>query len=153
MRPHRSLNDITNTDDLIRRIGRLEPTSARGWGKMTPHGMLCHLGDSFLSVLGERPATSTETWLSRTVVKWVAIHTSVPWPHGTPTMPEVNQDIGGTKPVDFERDRTRALELLRRFVQPGTRYARHPAFGAMTRDEWMLWGYGHVDHHLRQFGV
>ena len=25
--------------------------------------------------------------------------------------------------------------------------------GAMTREEWMLWGYGHVDHHLRQFGV
>src|SRR4051812_10370641 len=99
MRPHRSLNDITNTDDLIRRLGMLQPASSRRWGKMTPHGMLCHLADSFLTVLGERPAASKENWLSRTAMKWVAIHTSLPWPHGVPTMPEADQDIGGTKPV------------------------------------------------------
>ena len=23
----------------------------------------------------------------------------------------------------------------------------------LTRDEWMVWGYRHTDHHLRQFGV
>src|SRR3954470_3459381 len=137
MPPHRSLNDAASVDDLLVRLGRLAPSSSRQWGKMTPHEMVCHLSDSFLAVLGERPASSKETWLSRTVVKWLAIHTSLPWPHGTPTTPEVNQDIGGTKPVEFERDRTRALELLRRFVQPDTRYARHPAFGAMTREEWM----------------
>jgi len=153
MRPHRSLRDITNTDDLIRRLGKLEPGSARRWGTMTSHGMLCHLGDSFLAVLGDRPATSKETWLSRTVVKWIAIHTSLPWPHGVPTTPEVDQNVGGTRPVEFERDRTRALELLRRFVMPDTQCARHPFFGDMTRDEWLLWGYGHVDHHLRQFGL
>jgi hypothetical protein len=153
MRPHRSLNDVTNTDNLIRRIGAIEPTSTRRWGQMTPHGMLCHLSDSFLAVLGERPVTSKENWFSRTVMKWIAIHTSLPWPHGVPTTPEVDQNIGGTRPVEFERDRTRVLELLRRFVQPDTRCVRHPAFGAMTRDEWMLWGYGHVDHHLRQFGA
>ena len=25
--------------------------------------------------------------------------------------------------------------------------------GVMTREEWMLWGFGHCDHHLRQFGA
>ena len=120
---------------------------------MTPHQMVCHLGDSFLAVLGERPASSKETWLSRTVVKWIALHTSLPWPHGVPTRPEVDQKIGGTKPVEFERDRQKVVDLIRRFVRPDTRYGRHPGFGAMTREEWMLWGYGHVDHHLRQFGV
>ena len=38
-------------------------------------------------------------------------------------------------------------------LAPDTRFVRHPAFGAMRRDEWLLWGYGHVDHHLRQFGA
>lgn len=120
---------------------------------MTAHQMVCHLSDSFLTVLGERQASSKETWMSRTVVKYIALHTKLPWPHGVPTMPEVDQKIGGTKPIEFERDRQQTLELLRRFVLPDTRYGRHPGFGAMTRDEWMLWGYGHVDHHLRQFGV
>ena len=26
-------------------------------------------------------------------------------------------------------------------------------FGAMTTERWKRWGYLHMDHHLRQFGV
>jgi hypothetical protein len=153
MRPHKSLAESANVEELLSRLGRLEPTAARRWGTMTPHEMLCHLADSFLAVLGERTASSNETWFSRTVVKYIALHTSLPWPQGVPTRPEVDPKRSGTKPVDFERDRARVLALLRRFLRPETRYGRHPGFGAMTRDEWLLWGYGHVDHHLRQFGL
>jgi len=151
--PKRSLKDLANIDDLVGRLSRLSADSPRQWGTMTPHQMVCHLADSFQAVLGERKVTSKENLLSRTVVKWIALHTVLPWPHGVPTTPEVDQAIGGTKPIEFERDRQKTLDLLRRFVMPGTTYGRHPGFGAMSRDEWMLWGYGHVDHHLRQFGV
>jgi len=41
----------------------------------------------------------------------IALHSMFPWPHGVKTMPEVDQEIGGTKPVEFERDK-RALEAL-----------------------------------------
>jgi hypothetical protein len=153
MRPHRSLNVPANIDELIVRLGRLEPTSQRRWGTMTAHEMLCHLADSFAAVLGDIRASSNETWLSRTVVKWIALHTSLPWPEGVPTRPEVDPKRQGTKPFEFERDRTRVVELLQRFVRPDTRCVRHPGFGAMTREEWLLWGYGHLDHHLRQFGL
>jgi len=153
MRPHRSLAVPANVDELISRIGRLHPSSPRQWGTMTPHEMLCHLADSFLAVLAERPASSAETLLSRTVMKWVALHTSLPWPQGLPTRPEVDQKQGGTRPVEFERDRKVVVDLIHRFVLPATQCGGHPVFGAMTRAEWMLWGYGHVDHHLRQFGV
>ena len=44
-------------------------------------------------------------------------------------------------------------DALRDFVLPYTRCGRHPVFGGMTREEWLLWGYAHVDHHLRQFGL
>jgi uncharacterized protein DUF1569 len=152
MRPHRSLEDAANIPELMGRLGALTPASTRQWGSMTVNEMLCHLSDSFLVVLGERPATSAETLLSRTLVKWIALHTQLPWPKGVPTMPEVNPKLNGTKPAEFERDRERVVALLRRFVRPGTTCVRHPAFGAMSRDEWLLWGYGHVDHHLRQFG-
>jgi hypothetical protein len=153
MRPYRSLNTAANVDELVARLGKVQPTSTRQWGTMTPHEMLCHLGDSFQAVLGERQASSNETWLSRTVVKYIALHTSLPWPQGVPTRPEVDPKREGTRPAEFERDRVRVLECLQRFVKPDTRHGRHPGFGAMTRNEWMLWGYAHVDHHLRQFGV
>jgi hypothetical protein len=152
MRPYKSLNAAASVDELVRRLGQLQPASTRQWGTMTPHEMLCHLGDSFQAVLGERQASSQETWLSRTVVKYIALHTSLPWPQGIPTRPEVDPKREGTRPAEFERDRARVLECLGRFVKPDTRYGRHPGFGAMRRDEWMLWGYAHVDHHLRQFG-
>jgi len=152
MRPYRSLNVVSNVDEVILRLGHVRPDSRRQWGKMTPHEMLCHLSDSFLAVLGERPASSHETWLSRTVVKYIALHTSMPWPHGVQTRPEVDPRRNGTKPLEFERDRTKVVELVHRFVLPESRCCAHPIFGTMTRDEWLLWGYGHVDHHLRQFG-
>jgi hypothetical protein len=45
------------------------------------------------------------------------------------------------------------VALLRRFAAPEVRYATHPFFGPLTREEWMIWGYRHIDHHLRQFAV
>ena len=152
MRPHRSLNVASNIDELILRLERVQVDSDRRWGTLTPHEMLCHLSDSLLGVMGERPFSAVDTWWSRNVIKWIAIHTSLPWPQGVPTRPEVDPKRGGTKPIEFDRDRTKTIELLRRFVRLDTRCARHPIFGVMTRDEWMLWGYGHCDHHLRQFG-
>jgi hypothetical protein len=151
MRPYRSLKAPGNVEDLLVRLGRLQPDSPRMWGTMTSHEMLCHLGDSFQAVMGERAASPAETWFSRTVVKWIALHTSIPWPQGVPTRPEVDPKREGSRPLEFERDRARVVDLLHRFVGPGVAYGRHPGFGAMTRDEWLLWGFGHVDHHLRQF--
>lgn len=120
---------------------------------MTPHEMICHLADSFEGVLGERPIAPAETWLQRTVVRRLALHTALTWPKGVKTRPEVDQTIGGTKPVDFTRDRERVILLLRRFAAPAARYARHPTMGALTREEWLIWGYRHTDHHLRQFAL
>jgi len=150
---NRSFHEATAVDEVIDRLGHLDAASPRRWGTMTAHEMVCHLSDSFLAVLGDRPASPAETWLSRTVVKWVALHTPLQWPHGVPTRPEVNPKALGTKPVEFARDRQKVVDLIRRFVQPTTQCGKHPGFGTLTRDEWMIWGYRHLDHHLRQFGL
>ena len=59
----------------------------------------------------------------------------VAMPHGVPTRPEVDPKRNGTKPVEFERDRKKVVELILRFVLPETRCVRHPGFGVTTRDE------------------
>ena len=140
-------------DQLTARLERLTAETARRWGTMTPHEMICHLSDSFHGMLGERRVSSAN-WsrLRRTLFKWIAFHTALPWPRGIPTLAEVNPHREGTKPSVFERDRTALLLVMRRFVAPDNRYAPHPMFGEMTRDEWMIWTFRHVDHHLRQFG-
>jgi len=75
------------------------------------------------------------------------------WPKGVATRPEVEQGIGGTAPVEFEKDRAELLLLIDRFCSAGVSLViPHPFFGRMTKQEWFRWGYLHADHHLRQFG-
>lgn len=134
------------------RIARVNPKSAPRWGRMTAHQMVCHLNDSFRAVTGERYVSPATGFFQRTLIKWVALHTPMKWPAGVPTRPEMDQNIGGTKPVDWERDCTDLRALIRDFGRR-TKFAAHPIFGEMSRSDWMIWGYRHVDHHLRQFGV
>jgi hypothetical protein len=149
----RTLASPETVEVLIGRLGRLTPSSPRRWGTMTPHEMLCHLGDSFAVVLDERPAARADTWVTRNVLRIIALHLPFQWPQGVATRPEVNPKEAGTKPAEFERDRQRVLDYVRGFPRPDTRCGRHPVFGALTRDEWLVWGYRHLDHHLRQFGL
>jgi hypothetical protein len=114
--------------------------------------MICHLSDSFRAVMGDKEISSTGGILKRTVVKWIALRTPLPWPHGFKTRPEADQEIGGTRPVEFDIDMTGLLALMERFSQPVNR-SPHPIFGGMSEWEWQRWGYLHVDHHLRQFGA
>jgi hypothetical protein len=88
-------------------------------------------------------------------MKWGALYFPLRWPHGVPTMPEMNQEIGGTRPIEFNADVSELRRLLERFTrQPRDfTWGPHPIFGVMTERDWMRWGYLHMDHHFRQFGV
>ncbi|MEW6322649.1 MAG: DinB family protein [Acidobacteriota bacterium] len=152
MRPKRSLDEPGMVEALIERLSRVRPDTPRQWGAMTPHEMLCHLADAYEGVLGGRVVSPSGTLLTRTVVKWIALHSTIPWPHGVATRPEVNPRDKGTRPSVFATDQARAIEWLRRFAAADVSTALHPGFGRMSRREWMLWGFGHADHHLRQFG-
>jgi uncharacterized protein DUF1569 len=148
-----SLADPGAIESLVTRLGKLHAERPRAWGRMTAHEMLCHLADSFELALGRRRFTPVDTWMRRTVMKRVALHTSLGWPQGIKMRPEVEQGMGGTKPADFEQDRARAVTLLRSFPAPDGSYGNHPFFGSLTREEWLIWGYRHTDHHLRQFAL
>jgi hypothetical protein len=132
------------------RVASLTPEAKRQWGKMTPHQMICHLADGFRLASGERPPERVDNFLSRSVVRFVALHTPLTWPHGVKTVPEADQQAGGTKPVGWDKDHAELLSMLDAFVaQDGL---RHPIFGKLTAAEWNIWAFRHMDHHLRQFG-
>ena len=115
--------------------------------------MVCHLCDSYKIALGEKSVSMATGFLQRTLIKFLALQAPMKWPHGTPTRPEVEQGVGGSAPVEFERDRGELLSLINRFCSSAIDLKiQHPFFGPMTRPEWMRWGYLHADHHLRQFG-
>jgi hypothetical protein len=141
--------------DLLDRLQRMRPETRALWGKMNGHQMICHLNDSFGVAMGAKTASEDITFFNRTLVRWVGLHTPLPWPKGVPTRPEIDQFAGGTRPTEFARDQAALSAAIKLFaLQPRTyQFSRHPIFGHLTEWEWMRWGYLHADHHFRQFGV
>ena len=136
------------------RMRALRPESVRRWGRMSVHEMVCHLSDSFRMVSEQKQVSHASGPLRRTIVKWIALFLPVPWPAGLVTRPELDQEVGGTRPVDFAADVAELEALLDRITtRKGSFDGRsHPIFGAMSEASWLRWGYLHMDHHLRQFG-
>lgn len=142
-------------DEILHRLRKVRPDSARRWGRMSAHQMVCHLTDSFLAVTGQRPVSHATGVVQRTIVKWIALYAPLRWPAGIRTRPELDQELGGTRPSDFAADVAQLEALLELVTTPiGTAgWQLHPIFGRMSEAAWLRWAYLHMDHHLRQFGV
>jgi hypothetical protein len=148
----KSVLNATDRSRLLGRIDALRPGMPARWGRMSAHGMVCHLTDSFDLVLGHRSTARTGTLLERTLVRLLALTLPLPWPRGVPTVTEVDQEQGGTPPAAFEADVERLRTAFDEFVARVPRQPmRHPMMGQVSKAEWGRWGYRHVDHHLRQF--
>ena len=150
----KTVADPQVTRSLIDRMRRVQPDTPRRWGTLTPHEMLCHLGDASEMVLGVRPRRKPVRVRQRRIVKWLMLWSPIHWPHGWRTNPLHDPRIEGTRPSDFSRDLQRAIRGVeaiaagRSVVEPA-----HGLFGRMAVRDWQRWAYKHTDHHLRQFGL
>jgi hypothetical protein len=140
---------------LARRLGTLAPQTPRRWGTMTAHEMLCHLGDAEEMVLRTRPRVKPVPIRRRALMKAIFLWTPVRFPHGVPTNPMHDPRADGTKPLEFARDRARAIAGLEGIASalPASLEPVHGTFGTMTTADWQRWAWKHADHHLRQFGA
>ncbi len=149
-----TLETTGTSDSLCERLASLTPTSVRLWGRMPVGGMLCHLGDAFDLVLRNALPAAPAPWAGRAIIRPVALHLPLRWMRNAPTVPEVQQGIGGTPPSDFAADRDRVLTAIPLFLQKSNLAGRpHPIMGPLTQWEWMRWAWLHTDHHLRQFSA
>ncbi len=140
--------------ELLARLDTLRPDSARQWGRMTPNQAVCHLSDSFKAILHDRPLPAKKGGVKRMMQRFFAFTLPLPWPKGVMTSPEVDAEKGGTPPEGFGEDVEELKQLMQRFVDSdGRSLEPHYVWGDLTRGEWGRYGYRHVDHHLRQFGV
>lgn len=151
----KSLRNFADRDEILSRLNHARPDSARRWGKMSAHQMICHLSDGFRMYMGlKRIAPAGFPYPSR-VMKTVALWAPLPWPKGFKSVPELDQQQNGTPPEEFQRDVVELKGLVDRFIQLPRDYEwqPHPHFGQMSEKEWMRLGYLHMDHHFRQFDV
>ena len=141
--------------EIVRRLTTVRPDSARRWGRMSPHQMICHLSDSCRVATGQKTVSEATGRLQRTLLKWTALYLPLRWPLGIPTRPEIDQHVAGTRPVDFPADVAELVGLLELITtrEKTFDWPAHPIFGRMSQAAWLRWAYLHADHHLRQFGA
>jgi hypothetical protein len=143
--------------ELLQRIGRVQSTSTRLWGRMSAHQMICHLRDGYRLYLGEIPAEPVPgPAIVKAMIRTFALYAPVPWPRGkVPTHPAIDQVDGtGTSPAEFAQDVAGLGDMLERFTQiPQSYQWKHPGLGPLSYPQVMRLGYLHADHHLRQFGA
>lgn len=136
------------------RIAKMSLDSERLWGKMSAAECICHMADQIRMTLGHLPVKDQSTFMSRTLVKMLVM-AGMPAPKGKiETAPEINAQLQGTKPTEFEADRRMLTGLIDEFLKTSEtfRYQVHPFFGQMSRKQWGKLIYTHLDHHLSQFG-
>jgi len=150
----KTLADPRDKAELLHRLRNVRADSVRRWGVMSVDQMVCHLTDSFRLMTGQRAVSDATSLVHRTLVKWIALFVPLPWPRGIKTRPEVDQQMGGTKPTNFDADLRELEAMIEQITSSSTQYGsqRHPIFGHMSHADWMRWAYLHTDHHLRQFG-
>jgi hypothetical protein len=142
--------------EIVERLAHVRPDSARQWGRMSAHEMVCHLADACRMAMGTKPVTDASGLLQRTVVKWTALYLPMQWPTGRlVTRPEIAPGTGGTRPGHFASDLAELVVLTEQFASchDTSKWPPHPIFGRLSPRGWMRWGYLHMDHHLRQFGA
>lgn len=141
--------------EIHRRLSTIRADSKPLWGKMSANQMICHLSDAFRGVTGEIKIAPTGTLFQRVMVKRMMMYLPPVPVKNYPTSPEINQEIGGTKPTEFNADAAELKRLIEWFVDNKNDCSNwsHPFFGRLSRWEWSRWAYIHINHHLRQFGA
>lgn len=139
--------------EVLDRLSTLHVDSQRRWERMTAHQMICHLSDSLRAALGEKHVSQNSSVFKRTIFKWAALWVPLRWPHDIKTHPEIDQQMGGTQPIEFANDVETFRTLFHRYCGWEGKFAPHGRIGQLSRIERMRHAYLHIDHHLRQFGA
>ena len=149
----KNLFQPATVQELNERLAHLRPDSPRQWGKMTPAQAVAHCTIAMELACGDRrPPRMLIGRLIGRVIKPVAFKESEPMRRNSPTIPgfEVSDDR------DLAQERGKLISIIARFAACGPSGCTthpHSFFGRLTPDEWSMWMYKHLDHHLRQFGA
>ncbi|MDQ6831210.1 MAG: DinB family protein [Gemmatimonadota bacterium] len=136
--------------ELKQRLGQLSEEKRPLWGKMNALQVVAHLTLSMRMATGELPTARKSTPVGFFPANWIVIHW-LPWPHSTPTAPEL---LAG-KSTTWTADVATLDSLIDGFgaLDQKRPWPVHPAFGKLSAKSWGALGWKHIDHHLRQFGV
>ena len=143
----KNLLDRSVLNSTLKRLNSLNGSEKRVWGIMTEAQMLLHCRKQIEMALGKIPTKPMFPrpiqWLSKITFGYY-----IPWPRNLVTAREMMV----TKGESFEIEHEKLLEIISEFIE-ADEFHPHSIFGNLTKEDWGLIIYKHLDHHLRQFGA
>ena len=140
-------------EEVISRIEKLTPTTKPSWGEMNASQMLAHLNVQYEMVYTDKhpkPNTFVKFMLKAFVKK--AVCGTKPYAKNGRTAPQflIKED------KNFEKEKTRLIAYINKTKELGESYfdgKESHSFGKLSKEEWNISFYKHIDHHLSQFGA
>ncbi len=149
------MNNLFNQPDvsqILQRIDKLTAGSQRQWGKMNAAQMLAHCNVSLETAMGGN--FIKRLFIGRiigTLLKPMVLGAK-PFRKNSPT----DKSYIFKDDRNFEEERSKTKASVTKFFEGGSSGCTthpHPFFGRFTPEEWAVFQWKHLDHHLRQFGV
>lgn len=149
----KNIFESIETEAVIDRINKLSPTTRPQWGKMSADQMLAHCNVTYEMAFEDihaKPNGFTKLMLKLFVKKTVV--GDKPYKKNSRTAPQFLI----TNARNFVEEKARLTDYLKKAQSLGENHfdgMESHSFGALTKEEWNVMFYKHLDHHLSQFGV
>ncbi|HTM93465.1 MAG TPA: DUF1569 domain-containing protein [Flavisolibacter sp.] len=146
-----SLFEPTTAAEIISRIQKLQPTSRAQWGKMNVAQMMAHCCAPLETYFNESKVKKSFIGMLFGKVVFRQLISDKPWRRNLPTA----KNFKITDVRNFEEEKNKLVNIVNRFSSEGYTITSftHPFFGKLSSQEYALFNYRHLDHHLQQFGV
>src|SRR5262245_57463204 len=141
----KTLLSAPDSQEIVKRIHRLQPDSRGQWGKMQVAQMLAHCQVPMRVALGEVKLRRSLIGLLFGRLAKKSLVAPRPFKHDLPTAPQFRV----TDARDFAIEKANLIALVQRFQAGGAAGITkdpHPFFGRMTVPEWELLQWKHLDH-------
>lgn len=142
--------DHDYVNELVARLGALQPDARPAWGTLTPDQMVGHLIETVRYTMGREPDVPfVGNWFMRTVVGPLIMNGIIPIPKNVKA-PRPNPNAPW--PTGDVETLHAALEDYLNLAQTGDLHPPyHPVFGEIGVDGWAKMHVRHFEHHLKQF--
>ncbi len=149
----KNIFDKSVTEEVIGRIEKLSPKTQPNWGKMSAAQMLAHCAVTYEMVYTDKHAKPNAfvKLMLKAFVKKAVVGTK-PYPKNSRTAPQFI--ISDEK--EFLVEKKRLIDYINKTQELGENYfdgKESLSFGKLTKEEWNIMFYKHLDHHLTQFGA
>jgi hypothetical protein len=139
-------------DEIKMRVQVLKPLSVAQWGTMNASEMLHHCSESLKQIMHAN-AVQRPSSIKQNLLRFVFLRILSKFPKGAATRKDLDVKKSTLVVSDFEQELQQFISRLEVFGMQEKIFAMHPYFGNLTRRQWGIFTWMHIDHHLRQFGV